>query len=679
MTRFPDITKLNPANIPTYLNSAKNLFVEDSTFDNLVDKYGKEKLSTLLNTIKANGLESFDLSKDMLSVEVLSEYLDDRGYFSTDQFLSVLNKGNFSDLGDIESFIGQFTDGFNVSSLKNIFSGSFSFGPNLGSLREISEKIGDLPPQLSKLGTIFDGFNSEVSSTKGTLETKLNNVESSVSSILSDNFLQGTTRESAKNALSQAIGIARSDLSDFNIDNIKDIAERRIARSGNHYTDPKTADGDYEAGLLTKIVENMKEKLSERIDEIKRQAENLQLEMDKAEIFSGKNLTESGFAGRPIASTSSVKDECQRWQEQRNAVLKRQAADGSYGGGGGFNTNGVPTIVGGAVGASSQVIREFEGYRSTAYYDVDAWRVGYGSSTVTREDGTVVRVTRDTVVNRADAERDLKRRIREEFLPSARQAVGSDVFDNLKPGQQAVLVSLAYNYGPNAWTGSLSGVASSVRSGNTNEAARAINRLGADNGGIRANRRGREAALFSSGGDIVTDQKSYSNRPDDGFRGGNSNYDNIDANIPSSHPDPLSWSNLSFVESNVLNMSVVTKDGLKKVGTDIDIGIPPSAGYYRTDIKVFGLLNEIGKDLGVTLQINSAYRPPQYNSIIGGAKGSYHKRGLAADVHMGNVGSVQEFYDLARAYGFTGFGFYTGSFVHVDFGPSRVFRGQPWS
>lgn len=140
------------------------------------------------------------------------------------------------------------------------------------------------------------------------------------------------------------------------------------------------------------------------------------------------------------------------------------------------------------------LIREFEGFRETPYWDVNALRIGYGSDTTTTADGRVVPVTEGARVDRAGAERDLRRRIDTEFMPIARNAVGGDVYDGLNPNQQAALNSIAYNYGrvPES-------VSAAVRSGNPQAASQAISALGSHNEGVNRGRRNQEAALFSGG------------------------------------------------------------------------------------------------------------------------------------------------------------------------------------
>lgn len=147
-----------------------------------------------------------------------------------------------------------------------------------------------------------------------------------------------------------------------------------------------------------------------------------------------------------------------------------------------------------AMGDAFSMIAKFEDFRPKAYWDVNAWRTGYGSDTITKEDGTKERVTADTVVTMADAARDLKRRIAE-FQTGIRDKIGNDRFAGLGQQQQAALTSIAYNYGslPDR-------IASVIKAGGTTEEiAKAIRGLGGDNGGVNRNRRNAEADAFEGG------------------------------------------------------------------------------------------------------------------------------------------------------------------------------------
>jgi hypothetical protein len=77
------------------------------------------------------------------------------------------------------------------------------------------------------------------------------------------------------------------------------------------------------------------------------------------------------------------------------------------------------------------------------------------------------------------------------------------------------------------------------------------------------------------------------------------------------------------------------------------------------------------------LILTSAYRSPEHNRAVGGAKNSMHMQGIAFDVRMDNH-DPHEFEAAARAVGFTGFGYYPRSgFMHIDTGPARSW-GTPW-
>lgn len=147
----------------------------------------------------------------------------------------------------------------------------------------------------------------------------------------------------------------------------------------------------------------------------------------------------------------------------------------------------------GAVG----LIRKREGYRARPYYDENAYRVGYGSDTVTLEDGTVLKVKPGMQITRADAERDLERRIGE-FQSGIVRDVGPDKWGAMPPAAKAALTSVAYNYGslPDS-------VVNAVKSGDLHQVAEAVRGLKGHNGGKNAGRRLEEASIIEGGGDVV--------------------------------------------------------------------------------------------------------------------------------------------------------------------------------
>ncbi len=78
------------------------------------------------------------------------------------------------------------------------------------------------------------------------------------------------------------------------------------------------------------------------------------------------------------------------------------------------------------------------------------------------------------------------------------------------------------------------------------------------------------------------------------------------------------------------------------------------------------------------LMITSGYRCPRYNRRVGGAKNSFHLKGLAADVvskHKSPAEVHRVALQLQKAGKIGGVGLYKG-FTHVDLGPKRTWRGD---
>ncbi|HDL6009950.1 TPA: integrating conjugative element protein [Mannheimia haemolytica] len=163
------------------------------------------------------------------------------------------------------------------------------------------------------------------------------------------------------------------------------------------------------------------------------------------------------------------------------------------GSGVGGNFPSLAQISGSTMDQATGLLRNFEGFISKAQWDVNAHRVGYGSDTITRADGTVVKVTKDTVITKEDAERDLARRTAI-FANNVRQELGDSHWNALPANAQAVLVSYAYNYGSLAKTKNvLDAARRSAQTGDMTALATAVRNRQVDNNGINARRRNQEA------------------------------------------------------------------------------------------------------------------------------------------------------------------------------------------
>lgn len=156
----------------------------------------------------------------------------------------------------------------------------------------------------------------------------------------------------------------------------------------------------------------------------------------------------------------------------------------------------------GAIGDAFDLIKQFEGFRETPYWDENAFRVGYGSDTVTLSDGTIKAVTEGMRVSVEDANRDLVRRIAE-FQNTVKGQIGETRFNNFNEQQQAILTSIAYNYGSLPER-----ILDAVRNGSSAEIAAAIRSLQTDgpfrpNGeSVNKGRRNQEADLFLATGEV---------------------------------------------------------------------------------------------------------------------------------------------------------------------------------
>lgn len=158
-----------------------------------------------------------------------------------------------------------------------------------------------------------------------------------------------------------------------------------------------------------------------------------------------------------------------------------------------FNVPGSTIEMGNTGDVITDTIIGFEGFRDTPYWDVNADRVGFGSDTITTADGQVRRVTKNDKVTREDAARDLNRRLTTEFIPEIVDDIGSDVWSQMTPNQQAALASIAYNYGSLPMK-----VVKAIKKGTPEEVVTAIQSLQVHNNGINRKRRLKEAELYLS-------------------------------------------------------------------------------------------------------------------------------------------------------------------------------------
>lgn len=176
-----------------------------------------------------------------------------------------------------------------------------------------------------------------------------------------------------------------------------------------------------------------------------------------------------------------------------NPTFNVGSSSNSSSGSGAGSYSTIGKISGSAIEQATGLLKNFEGFSNKAYWDVNAYRTGYGSDTITKAYGTIVKVQKGMIINKEDAERDLARRTRE-FANTARQNVTANVWDKLSPNAQAALTSYAYNYGSLKNSQSVvKAAARSAETGDMNYLANAIRNRQVDNNGVNAKRRNQEA------------------------------------------------------------------------------------------------------------------------------------------------------------------------------------------
>lgn len=114
------------------------------------------------------------------------------------------------------------------------------------------------------------------------------------------------------------------------------------------------------------------------------------------------------------------------------------------------------------------------------------------------------------------------------------------------------------------------------------------------------------------------------------------------------------------------------------------LGRPCSCPTTLIDDLLVVYLQKIRDYFGAPVTITSAYRCPSYNSSVGGATGSYHTRGQAADIVVEGV-APRRVAAYAEYIGVKGIGLYEtaadGYFVHIDTRTTKSFwygQGQAY-
>lgn len=118
-----------------------------------------------------------------------------------------------------------------------------------------------------------------------------------------------------------------------------------------------------------------------------------------------------------------------------------------------------------------ELLKKYEGFNRVAVYDVNAYRIGYGSDTITNSNGQYRKVKKGDVTTEQLAAKDLQRRIRE-FEKKLISQVGYNYWQPLNYQVKAALISLGYNYG--GFIPSLTKTIEAIKTGNNKKIASTI-------------------------------------------------------------------------------------------------------------------------------------------------------------------------------------------------------------
>ena len=315
----------------------------------------------------------------------------------------------------------------------------------------------------------------------GATEDQMDGLVQAIRRLETANGVEAVARDS-ENLLSVLAGIAAN--ADANIEKLGTFADavaavNRVAREQIEAQRAVVVQQDEVIAKYDATTTKLKDLAAER-----------KLAEDAAKSASGERLAAANAAidaiDREIAKTKEL--------ARQNDVLmdyagRRAQAYQQYG----------ATRSAGPGAALSDMLKQFEGWQGVGKWDVNAYRAGYGSSTVTLADGSIQKITQGMVVSREDAERDLDRRILGYFEEQKR--VAGPAYDTFTAEQKAALASIQHNYG------SIPGrIQPALASGDAQAIANAIAGLAMDytrteardGSPLNYNRRMKEAAAFGS-------------------------------------------------------------------------------------------------------------------------------------------------------------------------------------
>lgn len=101
---------------------------------------------------------------------------------------------------------------------------------------------------------------------------------------------------------------------------------------------------------------------------------------------------------------------------------------------------------------------------------------------------------------------------------------------------------------------------------------------------------------------------------------------------------------------------------------------PSDAAVKNLTALVDNVLDPLREWYGKPVHINSGYRNSETNRLVGGVADSYHLKGMAADIDMGDKADNQPLFDYIREHlPFTELGWEgDGRWIHVAYDPDHL-------
>jgi uncharacterized protein YcbK (DUF882 family) len=89
---------------------------------------------------------------------------------------------------------------------------------------------------------------------------------------------------------------------------------------------------------------------------------------------------------------------------------------------------------------------------------------------------------------------------------------------------------------------------------------------------------------------------------------------------------------------------IMDTDGNEKIGQHFKVrefACQDGSQVVFIDSYLVSILDILRNQVGKPIIINSGYRTPRRNKLVGGAKYSYHMRGMAADIRIDGMGAKE--------------------------------------